>query len=97
MRYWEKSCAYSIFPKNSHPTEGSPFSKCVVSIWALPERGRGVIKACQDGLEHFFYNFDRGYKGLSVWFGALFFSTFARLTGGGGLKLTTDGNPFVMV
>ena len=27
--------------------------KCVVSIWALPGRG-GDVKACQDGLEHFF-------------------------------------------
>ena len=27
--------------------------KCVVSIWALPERVGGV-EACQDGLEHFF-------------------------------------------
>ena len=23
-------------------------------VWVLPERGRGVVKAPQDGLEHFF-------------------------------------------
>ena len=32
----------------------SPFLKYVVSIWALPVRGMCVIKACQDGLGHFF-------------------------------------------
>ena len=41
---------------NTHRTKaskGSPFLKCVVTIWALHERGGGV-KACQDGLELFF-------------------------------------------
>ena len=37
---------------------------CCFHIWALPERGRGWgVKACQDGLEHFFPHvcpFDRG-------------------------------------
>ena len=33
-----------------YEAEGSPFLKCVVSIWALPERGRGGVKAYQDGL-----------------------------------------------
>ena len=32
---------------------GKPFFKCVVSTWALPVRGGGV-KACHDGLGHFF-------------------------------------------
>ena len=50
---------------------GSPFLKCVVSIWELPERGGGV-KACQDGLGHFFPTFARGCKGLPAWFGTLF-------------------------
>ena len=38
---------------------GSPFLKCVVSIWALQVRGE---EACQDGLGHFFLvcPFDRG-------------------------------------
>ena len=37
-------------------TQGSPFLKCVVSIWALPFfwGGVGGVKACPDGLEHFF-------------------------------------------
>ena len=39
---------YKTIPK------GSSFLKCVVSIWALPERGGGGVKAYQDGLEHFF-------------------------------------------
>ena len=44
-------------------SQGSPFLKCVVSIWALSVRGGGVVKACQDGLGHFFFHvfpFDRG-------------------------------------
>ena len=32
---------------------GRSFLKCVVSIWALPESGG--VKACQDGLKHFFF------------------------------------------
>ena len=37
------------------------FLKCVVSIWALPVRGVGV-KACQDGLGHFFPALPGGVK-----------------------------------
>ena len=36
--------------------------KCVGSIWALPVRGGGGVKACQDGLGNFFFHiclFDR--------------------------------------
>ena len=43
------------------------------------------VKACQDGLWHFFPTFARGCKGLPGWFGAIFF-TFARFTQGGGAK-----------
>ena len=32
----------------------SPFLKCVVSIWAFPVMGVGGVRACPDGLEHFF-------------------------------------------
>ena len=42
-------------------TEGTPFMKCIVSIWALPVRGG--VKACQDGLGALFSHvcpFDRG-------------------------------------
>ena len=48
--------------------KGSPFFKCVVSIWALPVRGRGV-KNCQEGLEHFFSMFARLTEGGSkaIW------------------------------
>ena len=45
----------------------------------------GDVRACQDGLWHFFSTFARGCKGLPGWFGALF-SMFARLTEGGGSK-----------
>ena len=33
--------------------KGSPFLKCVVSIWALSVRGD--VRACQDGFGHFFH------------------------------------------
>ena len=39
--------------------KGSPFLKCVVSIWTLPLRGRWGVRACQDGLGHFFSTFAR--------------------------------------
>ena len=64
--------------------KGSPFLKCVVSVWALPIRGGGV-KACQDSLWHFFPRLPGGVRtchdGL-----VHFFFTFARLTEGGGSK-----------
>ena len=65
---------YKVLNRNHSLVKGSPFLKCVVSIWASPERGVGA-KACQDGLEHFFPHicpFDRGGRGWG---------------GGGGLKL----------
>ena len=36
--------------------------------WALPERGRGGVKACPDSLEHFFHVclFDRGGGGSKL-------------------------------
>ena len=49
--------------------EGSPFFKCVVSIWALPGWFGALFSmltwgemACKDGLEHLFHicPFDRG-------------------------------------
>ena len=45
--------------------------KCVGSIYirALPRKGRGGVKACQDGLGHFFFHvcpFDRGGGGLKL-------------------------------
>ena len=49
-------------------------------------KGGGGVKACQYGLEHFFPTFARWCKGLPGWFEALF-STFARLTEGGGSKV----------
>ena len=57
-------------------------------MWALPERGGGGVKACQNGLGHFFPTLPEGVRacqdGLEH-----FFSMVARLTegGGGGLKL----------
>ena len=38
-------------------TYGRPVLICIVSIWALPVRGGGGgggVRACQDGLGHFF-------------------------------------------
>ena len=71
---------------------GKPFFEmCCFHIWALPERGGGV-KACQDGLEHFFPPHLPGVvkacqDGLEH-----FFSIFARLTEGvGSLKLFGQG------
>ena len=66
--------------------EESPFLICAVSIWALPERGGGVVKACQDGLGHFFPTFAQGYKGLPGWFGTLFFHVCPFDTRVGGSK-----------
>ena len=55
----------------------------------IAQKGVGGVKACQDGLEHFFPTFARGCKGLpgpgSQVILEHFFSTFARLTEEGGL------------
>ena len=55
--------------------------KCVVSIRALPVKGGGV-KACQDGLGHFFPTLPGSVRACQDDSGH-FFSTFARLTEGG--------------
>ena len=55
---------YKVLNRNHSLVKGSPFLKRVVSIWASPERGVGV-KACQDGLEHFFPTFARGVERLA--------------------------------
>ena len=52
----------------------------------------GDVKACQDGLGHFFPTFAQGCKGLPGWFGVLFYR-LVRLTEEGGLKLAIWAMP----
>ena len=67
-----------------------PFEMCVFHM-CIARRGGGV-KACQDGLEHFFPTFARGCKGLPGWF-AILEPTFQK-----GVFLTIVDNVFdVMV
>ena len=65
-----------FFVGNNQLVKGSPFLKCVVSIWTLPEGGGGCVKACLGSLEHFFPHVCPEVKRLArmVW---STFSTFA--------------------
>ena len=59
---------------------GSPFLKCVASIWAFPEGGG--VKDCSIFWGTFFPRC-RGMQGLARMVWGTFFSTFACLTEGG--------------
>ena len=48
----------------------------------IARKGEGGVKACQDGLGHFFPTFARGVRACQDGLGH-FFSMFARLTEGG--------------
>ena len=60
----QKTIKISKAADKNHPSyKGSPFWKCVVSIYMGIDLKGGGVKACQDGLGHFFFHvcpFDRG-------------------------------------
>ena len=54
--------------------------------WALPIRGGGGVKACQDGLGHFFSTLPRGVRVCQDGLGHFFFHVCPFDRGGGGSK-----------
>ena len=52
----------TLFLVVQNPDKGSPYLKCVGSIWALP-LGEGGAKSCQDGLGHFFLRLPVRHRG----------------------------------
>ena len=62
--------------------KGSPFLKCVVSLWALPV-WEGGVKACQDGLGHFFPMLPGGVRACQDGLGHFFLRLPVRKRGEG--------------
>ena len=69
------------------PLEKPLFEMCCFHMGNAHCPLRQGVKACKDGLGHFFPHVAQGCKDLPGWFGALFFPHLPVWQRGGGLKL----------